>query len=90
MSTDAEADQFWPAGSKPRPHPRADHAYAIIRVDHNGQGAIDVGDLPALLTVKMVVWSKDEAEREVVRLNGLASARGSLYFWALARVAKQS
>lgn len=54
--------------------------YAIVRLDeaHAGEDAV---------TVKSIVSTLDEAEREVVRLNQLNVHKGARYFWQATRFA---
>ena len=65
-------------------------AYAVVRLDtydepteaspSNISVSVDV-------TVKKVLWSQEEAEAEVERLNQLNSDKGCRYFWQYTRVA---
>ena len=55
-------------------------ACAVVRLDRF------LGDEIGRITVKEVVWSVEEAEREIKRLNGLNADRGCLYIWQHTRV----
>jgi hypothetical protein len=50
--------------------PDVDPAYAIIRVD------LDVKDIEARFTVRRIVWSEEQAEAEVQRLQQLNADKG--------------
>ena len=66
-----------------------EHAYAIIRLDRPDAGD-PVGVAPPSgkdrITVKLVVRSPDEADREVDRLNALNAGKGCEYFWQVTRL----
>lgn len=53
---------------------KREECFAILRVD-DGQH----------VSVKIIVWDQDEAEREVARLNGLNNVKGCLYSWVTTR-----
>lgn len=57
-------------------------AYAVVRYDHY-LGADASSE--AKVTVKEVLPTREEAEREVDRLNKLEAGRGSSYFWQYTR-----
>jgi hypothetical protein len=60
--------------------------YAIIRSDdYLGEGC----PVEERMTVKMVVWDEEEANREVTRLNALQKHNGSRYFWQATRLIKK-
>lgn len=40
---------------------------------------------PTGITVKLVVWSREEADRQIDRLNSLNEPRNRLYYWVLSR-----
>lgn len=61
----------------------ADPAYAVIRLDLNHDESVRTRDS---MTVKMVVWTLEEAEAEVKRLNELNGDKGCLYYWQYTRV----
>lgn len=58
--------------------------FAIVRVD---EFALKDAAIENAITVKGIVWSQEEAEREVARLNGLNAERGCRYFWQVSRAA---
>jgi len=53
--------------------------FAIIRVDQN------MKEIENAVTVKEVLPTLEEAEREVSRLNELASGHDYYYFWQITR-----
>ena len=72
-----------------KPNPKYDHAFAIVRIDgfHHD---IDLMEEPeVLVTIKKVVWSREDAESEVERLNHLKAGSEVVYFWTIARVEKR-
>jgi hypothetical protein len=60
-----------------------EHVYAVIRSDD-----FLGDDCPSeeKVTVKMIVRDRDEAEREVARLNALQKPGGPHYFWQVTRL----
>lgn len=66
-------------------HPNAkyDHVYAIIRVDNL---CLPNAVAEEAVTIKKIVWSKEEAESEVKRLNKLNNDKDSVYFWQVTRL----
>ena len=52
--------------------------YAVIRTD-DGRG----------FTVKMIVWSAEEANNQVFRLNGLNKIKGCAYHWEKTRASRR-
>ena len=63
-----------------------EHVYAIIRLDAVNEPQIPIEDK---IAIKMLVWTQETAEAEVKRLNDLNEAKGSFYFWRLARLARR-
>ncbi|PRQ02178.1 hypothetical protein ENSA5_26370 [Enhygromyxa salina] len=62
-----------------------ERAFAIVRLDDfQGQEV----DLRNRVTVKRIVWSEEEAEREVERLNELHD--DVRYFWQATRVDRRA
>lgn len=57
-------------------------AYAVVRYDHY---LGDDASSEAKVTIKEVLPTREEAEREVDRLNALKAGRGSTYFWQYTR-----
>ncbi|HYU98610.1 MAG TPA: hypothetical protein VE977_07270 [Pyrinomonadaceae bacterium] len=55
--------------------------YAIVRIDDYSTGALEDN-----ITVKEIVWSLEEAEAEVARLNELNDSKGCRYFWRSTRL----
>ena len=55
--------------------------YAVIRIDNYSAAALEDN-----ITVKEIVWSLEEAEAEVARLNELNDSKGCRYFWQLTRL----
>jgi hypothetical protein len=62
----------------------ADQAFAIVRIDPF------ISDETSRTTVKMVVWTEEEAEREVERLNAVNAGKDCLYYWQPTRVKRRS
>jgi hypothetical protein len=56
--------------------------FAIVRIDE-GYSAVA---LENRITVKEIVWSLEEAEAEVARLNELNGSKGCRYFWQTTRL----
>jgi hypothetical protein len=69
------------------PNAKYDHVYAIIRLD---EAALS-GAMPDrnLVVVKKVVRSKEEAEREVHRLNRLNADKKCQYFYQITRLERE-
>jgi hypothetical protein len=62
---------------------RKEQVYAIVRIDgFHDQSA----PLEETITVKEVVWSIEQAEAEVSRLNKLNESKGCRYFWQTTRL----
>jgi hypothetical protein len=61
-----------------------DHAFAIVRLDVGMAG--EFGMRPDFVTVKKVVRTEEEAEREVARLNAINEGKGSVYHWQITRL----
>jgi len=60
-----------------------DHVYAILRSDDFQ----DPSATPEVkITVKAIVWSQEQAEAEVQRLNALNAAKGCHYWWQSTRL----
>jgi hypothetical protein len=57
-------------------------AYAVVRYDHY---LADDAASEAKVAVKEILPTREEAEREVERLNELDAGRGSTYFWQYTR-----
>ena len=55
--------------------------YAVIRVGDYPSGALE-----NCITIKEIVWSLEEAEAEVKRLNELNRSKDSKYFWQYTRL----
>jgi hypothetical protein len=55
--------------------------YAVIRIDDYPSGTLE-----NCITIKEIVWSVEEAEAEVVRLNELNRSKGCRYFWQYTRL----
>lgn len=66
-------------------------AFAIIRLDppslYQGPSGPASGVIQ-WLTVKEIVWTIEEAEEEVRRLNELNAGKGCVYFWQGTRVCR--
>ena len=60
-----------------------EHVFVILRFDSFYGEHIDIEDK---ITIKMVVWEQDIAEREVDRLNRLNSSKEVIYFWKRSRL----
>lgn len=63
-------------------HKHLDHAFAIVRVDEF------LGDAPTeqKVTVKLVMWDAEEAQREAARLNALQKDGSAHYFVQTTRI----
>lgn len=57
------------------------HVFAIVRWDKY----LPV-EVPKQITVKSIVWTQNDAESEVHRLNMLDPSGQSLYFWQMTRL----
>jgi hypothetical protein len=69
------------------PNAKYEHVYAILRADEGlPAGATLVKDL---VMVKVVVRSREEAEREVARLNRLNAGKGCEYFYQVTRLQRE-
>jgi hypothetical protein len=55
--------------------------YAIVRIDDNPSETVE-----NCITIKEIVWSLEEAETEVARLNELNRSKGCRYFWQYTRL----
>lgn len=55
--------------------------YAIVRIDENLSETLE-----HCITIKEIVWSIEEAESEVARLNELNRSKGCRYFWQHTRL----
>lgn len=60
--------------------------YAIVRIDHFLLDVVD--SISSAITVKKIVWSREDAEAEVDRLNGLVDMGKTEYFYQLTRDSK--
>jgi hypothetical protein len=58
----------------------ATHVYAIIRYDKY------IIDYKNAITVKEIVTSHEDAEKEVERLNRINSDKNCIYFWQTTRL----
>jgi len=58
------------------------HVDAIVRIDEFDSSVT----LEDMITVKEVVWSIEQAEAEVSRLNELNESKGCRYFWQTTRL----
>ncbi len=67
-----------------QPNLKARHVFAVIRVDTFHRPTVEA---EMAITVKEVVWTQEEAEHEVRRLNELNREKGCRYFWQLSRLA---
>lgn len=68
----------------------AEQLYAVVRFDHqNGDALSRLMDDPGMyITVKEILPTLDDAEREVQRLNALNAEKGCTYFWQVTRYFK--
>ena len=55
--------------------------YAVVRIDDYPSGTLE-----NCITIKEIVWSAEEAEAEVARLNELNRSKGCRYFWQYTRL----
>jgi hypothetical protein len=59
------------------------HAFAVVRRDEFLENPDSLEDI---ITIKEVVWTQEQAESEVSRLNALNAHKGVKYFWRMTRV----
>ena len=59
------------------------HVYAIVRIDEFDDSSATLEDM---ISVKEVVWSIEQAEAEVSRLNELNESKRCRYFWQTTRL----
>jgi hypothetical protein len=64
--------------------PDDSYGFAIVEVDHGDEDSIPVTAQADRVTIKKIVSSEDQAERETQRLN--AQASGASYFWQATRL----
>ena len=55
--------------------------YAVVRIDENLSETLE-----NCITIKEIVWTIEEAESEVARLNELNRSKGCRYFWQHTRM----
>lgn len=69
------------------PSLRYEHVYAVVRAD-----TFQPDDVPQeeRITVKKIVLSQENAEREVARLNALNIDKGVIYFWQMTRMERSA
>ena len=60
---------------------RNTQVYAVVRIDN-----YPTDELENNITIKEIVWSLEEAEAEVARLNELNASKGCRYFWQSTRL----
>lgn len=71
------------------PNSKYDHAFAVVRLD-DFQRAVDLETEPEVaITVKKIVWTQEDAESEVARLNKLNKGK-AVYFWTITRVERKA
>lgn len=70
--------------STAQPSLKYDHVYAIIRWDKYLESI--TSPLSNCFTVKKIVWTEEEAQAEVDRLNQLNGDKGSDYFYQVTRL----
>jgi len=61
-----------------------EQAFAIVGLD-TSEG-VDIGSRTEVIAVEKVVWTRAEADSEVLGLNRLKEGEGVVYFWTLTRV----
>jgi hypothetical protein len=61
-----------------------EQAFAIVGLD-TSEG-VDIGSVLEAIAVEKVVWTRERAESEVLRLNRLKEGESVVYFWTLTRV----
>jgi hypothetical protein len=61
-----------------------EQAFAIVRID---DAWTDDAPMKSRIAIKQIVWTLEEAEEQVVRLNALNAEKGCEYFWQTTRVA---
>jgi hypothetical protein len=63
-----------------------DHAFVVVRVDEF------LEDSPIEVKVSLVkaLWSQEDAEVEVKRLNELNADKGCYYYWQVVRIERRS
>ena len=68
----------------PSPNANFDHGFAIVRLQVDWPKETPIN--PHIATVKKIVWSMEEAEKEVERLNHLNHGKGYEYYWEITRL----
>jgi hypothetical protein len=74
------------------PGPECEHVYAIIRFDFYDDRDIPLCELVPedRITVKKLVWTTEEAQAEVDRLNRINADKGCVYFWQTTRLTRHA
>ena len=70
------------------PRDKAEHVFAIVRVDKfqvADAAAIRDEGWPIVVTVKGILTSQEAAVAETARLNALNREKGCIYFWQQTR-----
>jgi hypothetical protein len=67
---------------------RRQHVYAVVRIDLPDSESVDeiAGDPALWITVKEIVPTREEADKEVQRLNALNADKGCIYFSQVTRL----
>jgi hypothetical protein len=68
---------------------RFEPAYAVVRVDRFRLRDSLPDDPQVYVTVKEVLWTSDEAEAEVERLNRVNADKDCCYWWESVRVRRR-
>jgi hypothetical protein len=71
-----------------QPNQKAEHVFAVLRLDppHDGNWSAVRGDAGTYITVKELVPTQAEAEREVKRLAALSEELDCIYFAQVTRL----
>ena len=73
---------------QPQRNLKFEHVFAVVRFDRHM--AERFGFDPEQISVKVIVRTEEEADREVERLNALNAEKGAAYFWRLTRIPRDS
>ena len=68
----------------PSPNSKFEHGFAIVRLEIDWPRDKDIDQ--NIVSVKKIVGSMEEAEKEVARLNKINSSKGYHYHWEIARL----
>jgi hypothetical protein len=70
-----------------KPSAKYDHVFVVVRLET--EPAHPDQPLERRIATTRALWTKEEAEAEVERLNRLNKDKGCLYVWGVARLTRQ-